>query len=342
MRRRAARRVAAGVTRRCGRSRWAPCRSASTTASAGPPPQLRVMPFGSSGLGAAVKGVGVTELLEHPALFAEMRAALVRHRLLVLDAPGLTEQQQLTLGRLLGECQVHPTASLNDTTTPEIFWITNVDPVTDTLVQPDVPSGAPPGRAFPDGGTLTWHTDSSHAPRPSLFTMLYALEVPSPAAGGGTQFADMAAGFRALPPLLREQLVGMLAWHSLEYSRTLAHGPDPETVYPPPSVHPVIRKHPETGEPTIYLGAHAAGVVGMEEDGDGRSLIDAANEAATTGPHAVVHTHHWQPGQLLLWDNRALLHRGLSYDPRRDRRVMRRVVVLGDESRDRPIPWTSS
>ena len=70
------------------------------------------MPFGSSGLGAAVEGVGVTELLEHPALFAEMRAVLVRHRLLVLDAPGLTEQQQLTLGRLLGECQVHPTASL--------------------------------------------------------------------------------------------------------------------------------------------------------------------------------------------------------------------------------------
>lgn len=310
----------------------------------------------------------------------------MRHKLLVLDAPGLTEQQQLRFGMALGECQVHPTANLRDGKIPEIFWISNVDPATDTIVKPDLPVGAPPGRAFPDGGTLTWHTDSSHAARPSLFTLLFALEVPSPEAGGGTQFADTGAGFRSLSPALRDALLGKSARHSLEYSRALAHGRDPTEVYPPPVTHPIIRRHPETAEPTVYLGAHAAAVVGAdgEVEQEARDLIDAANWSVTEGPHAVVHTHEWTVGQLLIWDNRSLLHRGLpvrkrilslplsllnvavactiidrcrtttalfwsylvridscfQYDPRKHRRVMRRVVVLGDEKRDLPIAWT--
>ena len=208
-------------------------------------------------------------------------------------------------------------------------WISNVSRETNEIARKEAWEPA----------VLSWHTDSSHAPRPSLFSLLFAVEVGEGA--GGTQFVDTAASYSTLPPDLRSALLPRDAVHSLEYSRTVAEGirDPPGYAYPPPSVHPIIRRHPETGEPAVYLGAHAASVVGMGEE-EGRSLIDRVIESVTTGPEVTHHTHHWREGELLIWDNRALLHRALRWDVESVRRIMRRVVVLGDVERDVPRRWS--
>lgn len=291
---------------------------------------LQLRPF-ASGLGAAV-GLTVRAVLRSPQTFSQLRSALVRHKLLLFEAPGeVSAAEQVELGRRFGEVQVHPSTELLDNRHPEITWISNVSRETNEISKEDAwePS------------VLSWHTDSSHSARPSLFSLLFAVEVG--AGAGGTQFVDTTASYATLPPSLRSALLPRDAVHNLEYSRTVENtarsAAKPGYSYPPPSVHPIIRRHPETGEPAVYLGAHAASVVGLGEE-EGRALIDQVNQSVTSGPEVKVHTHHWREGELLIWDNRALLHRAMPWDVGGVRRIMRRVVVLGDEERDRPRRWS--
>ncbi len=96
----------------------------------------------------------------------------------------------------------------------------------------------------------------------------------------------------------------------------------------PPVVHPIVRTHPETGRKAIFLGDHAETIEGMDP-ARGRALIDEVNRRATAKP--LVYEHLWSPRQCLVWDNRCLMHRATGYDTARERRVMRRCTILGDE-----------
>ena len=96
----------------------------------------------------------------------------------------------------------------------------------------------------------------------------------------------------------------------------------------PPVVHPIVRTHPETGRKAVFLGDHSEKIEGMDHT-QGRALIDEVNDLATTEP--LVYEHHWSPRQCLVWDNRCLMHRATGYDTAKERRVMRRCTILGDE-----------
>ncbi len=94
----------------------------------------------------------------------------------------------------------------------------------------------------------------------------------------------------------------------------------------PPVEHPVVRRHPETGRTCLYLGDHAESIVGMPYD-EGRALIDELNGLAVN--EDLTYRHRWQPHQLLLWDNRSVMHKATPYDPVTQGRVVRRCTVLG-------------
>jgi taurine dioxygenase len=96
----------------------------------------------------------------------------------------------------------------------------------------------------------------------------------------------------------------------------------------PPVEHPIVRRHPETGRTCLYLGDHAESIVGMPYD-EGRALIDELNALAVHPD--LTYEHHWQPHQLIVWDNRCLMHRATEYDPHTQSRVVRRCTVLGEE-----------
>ena len=189
--------------------------------------------------------------------------------------------------------------------------------------------GQPDGR-HPDPGTLYWHTDGSWTKRRTIVTMLYGIEVPR--RGGATQFADMYGAYDALPDTLKKRLASLCAVHHLSFHKK-RRDPTPLTEEQvrraPPVEHEIVRRHPNTGRPTVYLGDMGETVVGMEY-GEGRALIEELNERIVR--RAFVYEHRWSPRDFVLWDNRCVLHRSTPYDTATERRVIRRLTVLDEES----------
>jgi taurine dioxygenase len=200
---------------------------------------------------------------------------------------------------------------------PELYRLSNVDD-----------QGNPTGK-HPDKGTLAWHTDGSWQRVTGQATILYAEIVP--AAGGETHYCDMYGAYERLSPQWKARVADLRAVHNLDFSRNRRHGENPMTEAQrqavPPVDHPVVRTHPETGRRSLFLGDHAEYILGMDYDA-GRALIEELNALAIHPD--LTYAHRWQPGQLILWDNRCLLHRATEYDVSREPRVIRRCTVLGE------------
>ena len=188
--------------------------------------------------------------------------------------------------------------------------------------------GQPTGR-HPDKGTLAWHTDGSWRRVTGQATIIYGEVVPE--SGGETHFCDMYGAYERLDAAWKARIADLRAVHNLDFSRTRRHGEDPMTeaqrLATPPVDHPIVRTHPETGHKCLYLGDHAEYIVGMPY-AEGRALIEELNALAVHPD--LTYEHRWKPRELIVWDNRCLMHRATSYDPFTQRRVVRRCTVLGE------------
>jgi alpha-ketoglutarate-dependent 2,4-dichlorophenoxyacetate dioxygenase len=174
-------------------------------------------------------------------------------------------------------------------------------------------------------GTRLWHTDSSYQRPAAKYSMLRAVVVP--AWGGETEFADCRAARDALPAALAGEVADRFAEHWVHHSRsTLGWEPTEEEIRGamPPVRWPLVRVHGGSGRETLYLGAHARRVIGMALPA-GRILLRDLVEHATQPEF--VYRHAWKSGDLVLWDNRSVMHRGCRYDLRHVR-DMRRTTVL--------------
>ena len=268
-------------------------------------------------LGAEVLGVDLDAGVDDAA-YEAIHAAFLAHQVLLFDAGGLTPASQVAFARRFGEVQVHVMNQYHADGFPELYRLSNLDA-----------DGKPNGR-HPDRGTMAWHTDGSWQRVTGQATILYA-EVAS-ASGGETHFCDMYGAYERLSPAWKARLEGLRAVHNLDFSRTRRHGTDLMTEAQkkeaPPVEHPIVRRHPETGRTCLYLGDHAEWIVGMPYD-EGRALIDELNALAVHPD--LTYEHHWRPHELIVWDNRCLMHRATGYDPQTQSRVVRRCTVLGEE-----------
>jgi alpha-ketoglutarate-dependent 2,4-dichlorophenoxyacetate dioxygenase len=178
-------------------------------------------------------------------------------------------------------------------------------------------------------GTRLWHTDSSYQRPAAKFSLLACHATPP--WGGETEFADMRAAYDALPPALKAEAEDRFAEHWVHHSRsTLGFEPTEEEVKAamPPVTWPLIRVHSGSGRKLIYIGSHARRVVGLSLP-EGRILLRDLLEHATQ--REFVYQHKWRVGDLVMWDNRAVLHRGCRYDLSYPR-DMRRSTVLDTAS----------
>jgi taurine dioxygenase len=266
--------------------------------------------------GAELLGVDLAAPMAD-AFFDRIYEAFLRHQLLLFRDQQFEPGEQVTFARRFGSVQVHVMNQYHAEGYPEIYYLSNLDA-----------DGRPSGR-HPDRGTVHWHTDGSWARRTGQATLLYAVAVP--AMGGETRFASMYDAYDALDDATRERLAPLRAVHNLDFSRTRRHGEDLMTEEQkkarPPVDHPIIRVHPETGRRCVFLGDHAWHILGMSFE-DGRQLIEELN-ARVIDP-ARVYTHRWRPGDLVLWDNRCMLHKAEPYDVAAETRVMRRCTVVGE------------
>jgi len=201
--------------------------------------------------------------------------------------------------------------------------LSNLDPQDDGKLM-----GWTDRRMLYQSGNQLWHTDSSFKPVPAMASLLSGREVPP--IGGETEFVSMRHAYATLPEETKRRLEGKVTVHSILYSRsTIAEGLfDAEHERDlPPVRQALVRANPANGRRAIYIGSHAWYVEGMAYDESRRLLDDLL--AHTTRPERV-YQHRWRQWDLVMWDNRCVLHRGRPWDAAVHRRVMRRTTVAGE------------
>ncbi len=274
-----------------------------------------VRPIGAN-FAAEIVGVDLADPLGDE-LFGALYSAFLQHKILVFRDQYFDDDAHSHFARRWGKLQVHVLNQYHKSTNPEIIYLSNLDR-----------DGKPKGE-HPDPGAAIWHTDGSWAKERGLATMLYGMVLPK--SGGDTLFADMVAAYDGLSEAMKQQLEGLIAVHSLDYSRSQTTAKQQMTGEQkraaPPVEHSVIRVHPDSGRKSIYLGQHASHIVGMPID-EGRALIRQINEHATQPQY--VYVHRWLPRDFVMWDNRQVLHKATDFDWINDVRTMRRTTTVGE------------
>jgi taurine dioxygenase len=269
----------------------------------------------------AIGGIEITDMdlaarlsdADRDRLLATFRA----HPVMVFRNQALTREQQFDVTAHFGEVETRHVGRLVDAERyTAVHTVSNLDADGNPTAQPG------------ERGNYYWHSDKSYHAVPSLLTMLHAVELPP--AGGETQFANTAMAYAALPDDMKRQLDGLRAVHSWEASRINCLGrpaTEAQKQERPPVEHPLIRTHPDTGAKVLYLGNHAGHIVGMRE-AEGAELLRQLLAFATQ--KQFVYTHAWRAGDVVMWDNRCLVHRALAHpDMALHRRRLHRTVVTG-------------
>jgi len=270
----------------------------------------------SPSLGAEISGIALDADMDD-GLFGAVYRAFLRYQVLLFPPQDLAPGRQVALARRFGEVQIHVMNQYHADGYPELYRLSNLDE-----------NGKPSGR-HPDRGTLAWHTDGSWQRVTGQATIIYGEVMP--AEGGETHFCDMYGAYERLDAAWKRRIAGLRAVHNLDFSRNRRHGEDPLTEAQrrarPPVDHPVVRTHPETGRKCLYLGDHAEYILGMPYD-EGRALIEELNALAVHPD--LTYEHRWKARELLIWDNRCVMHRATAYDAATQARVIRRATVLGE------------
>jgi alpha-ketoglutarate-dependent 2,4-dichlorophenoxyacetate dioxygenase len=271
-------------------------------------------------LGVEIVGVDVKRLDD--ATFSEIARLFDEHSVLLFRRQSLTDEEQVLFSERFGPLETSIRTIVTQACyLPQISNLANVDDE-DRLI----PAGDK--RNLFNAGNQMWHTDSSFKRVPAMASLLSGREVPP--VGGETEFASMRVAYEGLPAATQRFLEGKVAIHSFEYSRGLIGDgllPPEHAAQVPPVPQALARANPRHGRKNFYVASHACEIVGMETD-EARALLRELLDLATRPER--VYIHRWQAGDLVMWDNRCMLHRGRPWDESRYRRVMHRTTVAGD------------
>lgn len=265
--------------------------------------------------GVAIGGVDLSRPLS-AALKDRILTALRDYHVIVFPDQRLTREQQFVFSANFGEVEQNSAAAAAGKRHGVAHVISNLDA-----------EGRPVDRSASPVSNYRWHTDKAYHAVPPLLTTLYAVEMP--AQGGDTEFANTAMGYAALPTETKRQIAGLRVVFRWGARRDADNSPPPEPWRRerPTVDHPLVRTHPDTGAKALYLGNHSSHILGLPE-GEGRALLDWLLDH-TTQSH-FVYAHRWREGDLVMWDNRCLLHRAAAnYRLGRERRILHRTVVRG-------------
>lgn len=270
-------------------------------------------------LGARVTGIDVSKPLDGETL-AELERVVDEYAFVVIPGQDMNDERQLALTAQLGEPEPSHVAYGEEGKVEYFGTIGNVQADGTKLGNQDKKT------IFLTGNNM-WHSDSSFREVPAFLSIMSVYEVP--AEGGETLFVSTRAAHSRLDEEEKERLDPMVGIHDYTYSRSKVA---PDAVSPslskslPPVRQRLVRSNPRTGEKNLFIGSHLREIEGMGFEAS-RPLLDRLTEEATGEEH--VYAHKWQPGEVVLWDNRCLLHRGAGYDADKYRRYMRQTRVKG-------------
>jgi taurine dioxygenase len=272
---------------------------------------MQLRPLGEA-LGTEALGVDLSKLDDDT--FARIRQVFAEHPVLVFRDQHLDAGDIAAFGRRFGTPRKHALMKYRHPEYPEVSWLTNVEE--DGKVD-----------WYGVKRATDWHTDSTYEEKLPLLAMLHALEVP--ATKGGTMFADMRAAYDALSPEMKQRLAGLTGLHGR------SSGPAGERLYGDDKgktekeydelPRPAVVQHPVTGRPILFVNPmHTHGFDGMEREAAWELIEELAAHATQ---ERFTYYHSWRVGDLLIWDERATMHRGAGdYHPE-ERRIMLRTIV---------------
>ena len=278
---------------------------------------------------AEVSGVELRAAHDRETLDA-IRAGMDDHAVLVFHDQPLTDAEHLAFAERLDGRLHSGTGSRvvrkNRFGNEALADISNLDPHGE-IMKPDDRR-----RAYNLGNRL-WHTDASFKDPAGRYSMLHAKVVPPVPAD--TEFADLGAAYDGLPEETKDRLEGLRAHHSVAYSRHVLgfEFSDDEKTHLEGAIHPLVRTNPRSGRRSLYLASHASRVIDWPIP-EGRLLLHDLLEHATQ--REFVYRHRWSVGDLVIWDNRATMHRAREFDDTKYVRELRRVTTLDVEESVRP------
>lgn len=252
-------------------------------------------------------------------VFSEIEAEFRRHSVLIFRDQPITDDHQVAFSERFGDLETTKVGTVG--TGSKLIVLSNMD--ADGTVAP--PSGR---QVLNNRANRLWHADSSFKAVPAKASMLSARIIPSK--GGDTQYISMRAVYAELPTRLKRAVEGKVVVHDYAYSRSKIDPnlvTDEERAAVPPVRQAMVIDHGSDLGRSLYLGAHAARVEGLPED-EGRALIDELMVFATQ--EQFVYAHKWRPHDLILWDNRAVIHRATPFESATEKRLMVRTTIAGD------------
>ena len=271
-------------------------------------------------IGAELTGVNLADAAHDDGLFREIKAALLKHRVLFLRNQDIARADHVAFARRFGELEDHPVAG-SDPDHPGLVRI---------YKSPDHPN---------DRYENSWHTDATWRESPPMGCVLRCVECPP--VGGDTMWSNMVLAYEKLPEVIKAQIAGLRARHSIECTFGAAMPIEKRLALKaqyPDAEHPVVRTHPETGEKTLFVNGftthftnfHTPDNVRYGQDftqGSSALLQYLISQAAI--PEYQVRWR-WQPNSVAIWDNRSTQHYAvMDYPP--CHRKMERAGIMGDK-----------
>lgn len=274
-------------------------------------------------IGARMTGIDARRP-QSPAEVAAIEAAMDRHAVLVLPGQDISDEQQLAFTRNFGPLEQGANSTVRNSELrldPAFADVSNLDREGRKLARDNK-------RRMAALGNRLWHSDASFRAVPARYSILSGRIVTT--AGGNTEFADMRAAWDALDPATKAEVEDLVCEHSLIYSRGqlgfTEFLPD-ERVAMKPVRHRLVRKHPVTGRKSLFLSAHIGTIVGWPQP-EAMAFIRDLMEHATQPQF--VYAHRWTQHDLVMWDNRATMHRVRRFDDLNIVRDMRRTTTRSD------------
>ncbi len=272
--------------------------------------------------GARITGLNLNTDLTAKVL-EEIKSAIDDYSFVCFPDQEFDDDRQVAFTRLFGEPEPDHVALGQEGRVQYLGTIGNIDDGGNQRGNADRKT------VFATGNNM-WHSDSSFREVPTFISLMAAYEVP--AEGGHTQFASARSAYARLSDAEKQRIEGLTVIHNYVFSRSKVA---PDAVTPshaaslPPVEQKLVRTNPGNGAKNYYVGSHAERVVGWGDE-ESRTLLDGLLQAMTRDED--IYSHAWQPGEVAIWDNRCLLHRGTGFDADKYRRYMRQTRVIGDGS----------
>jgi alpha-ketoglutarate-dependent 2,4-dichlorophenoxyacetate dioxygenase len=280
---------------------------------------MDIVPLGP-GFAAELRGVTLKDIAADEAAYQQTRAAFEEHSVLVFRDQDVTDEAQIAFTRCFGPLEVSHAASQGAGT--NLVILSTIDK--DGKVVP-----ADHRLALRNKANQLWHADSTFKSVPALASVLSGRIMP--AEGGETEYVSTRLAWERLDPAAQKRLANSFAWHDYSHSRgkIAANIVAPEErAALPPQCWRMVWKNPVNGRSALYIASHAYAIEGMEENAAQKLLAELLEAATAPG---LSYEHTWRKGDVVMWDNRATLHRGRPW-PAHEARVMVRTTISATEA----------